>query len=53
MSLKIYIWMKQMSFRDIYLNEANVIQDINLDKAIVTQDINLNKANVIQGYISE
>ena len=31
-----------MSFRDIYLNEANVIQYINLDKAIVTQDINLN-----------
>ena len=30
-----------MSFRDIYLDEANVIQDVNL-----------NKANCIQGYIS-
>ena len=30
-----------MSFRDIYQDEANVIQDANL-----------NKANSIQGYIS-
>ena len=44
MSSKIH---KQMSFRDMYLDEANVIQDININKANVTQDINLNRANVI------